>query len=91
MCRWITNYRLQIFPNPFGSEAKIRFALPKKGIVNLKIYDASGRLVETLVNGETEPGYYTLKWNAKGFPTGIYFAKFVAKDYIKKEKLILLR
>ncbi|MDI6839945.1 MAG: T9SS type A sorting domain-containing protein [bacterium] len=81
----------QSYPNPFGSEAKIRFALPKKGIVNLKIYDASGRLVETLVNGEKELGYYTVKWNAKDYPAGIYFAKFEAGYYTVTKKLIMIR
>ncbi|MDI6840363.1 MAG: T9SS type A sorting domain-containing protein [bacterium] len=55
------------------------------------MYNAAGRLVETLVNGETEPGYYRVKWDAKGFPAGIYFAKFVSGNYTKIQKLILMR
>ncbi|MDI6839604.1 MAG: alpha/beta fold hydrolase [bacterium] len=81
----------QVSPNPFGSEAKIRFGLPKKGVVSLKIYDISGRLVKTLVNSKKEPGYYNVSFDAKGLATGIYFAKFEAGGgYTKTEKLILM-
>ncbi|MDI6839304.1 MAG: hypothetical protein QMD71_00370 [bacterium] len=48
-------------------------------------------MVETTVNGEKEPEYYNVNWSTKGFPSGVYFAKFVSKDCIKAEKLILLR
>ncbi|MDI6839347.1 MAG: T9SS type A sorting domain-containing protein [bacterium] len=58
--------------------------------MSLKIYDASGRLVETLVNGSKEHGYYNMTWAAKGFPAGVYFAKFEACDYISIKKLILM-
>ncbi|MCK4352764.1 T9SS type A sorting domain-containing protein, partial [candidate division WOR-3 bacterium] len=81
----------QNYPNPFTSKTQIQFTLPRKSHVKLSIYDVSGRLVKTLVNGERKPGYYSVKWDAKEFPSGIYFAKFNAGDYKAVKKLILMR
>ncbi|MCK4351773.1 T9SS type A sorting domain-containing protein [candidate division WOR-3 bacterium] len=79
-------------PNPFTSETQIKFALPKKSRVNLNIYDVSGRLVKTLVNGTMEAGSHSVNWDAKEFPSGIYFVKLRAGDnYTSTKKLILMR
>ncbi|PIU28954.1 MAG: hypothetical protein COT09_03420 [Candidatus Hydromicrobium americanum] len=62
-----------------------------KSPVSLSIYDAAGRLVKQLVNEKRGAGYYTTNWNAKGFSSGIYFAKIKAGDWTATEKLILIR
>ena len=87
--------------NPFSQKTVISYQLPVKSKVSLGIYDVSGRVVKTLVNGNKEPGYYTANWDAQGLPAGIYFAKFCAKgtsapggvagDYSSTKKLILVR
>ncbi|MCK4353113.1 T9SS type A sorting domain-containing protein [candidate division WOR-3 bacterium] len=88
----VQNVKLfQNYPNPFHLLTTISYALPAKTNVSLKIYDISGRLVHTLINGEKDPGNHTTQWNASDSPSGIYFVKFLAGDYIQTRKLILMR
>ncbi len=59
------NYQLeQNYPNPFNPSTNIQFSLPSQQTVNLSIYDVHGRLVSTLVNGQTySPGNYRVNWD----------------------------
>ena len=70
-------------PNPFNSSTTIEFALPVTDIVNLRIYDLTGRLVDDINCGQLEAGYHHLNWNGKNrngkaVTSGIYFAKLFA-------------
>ncbi|KPK63902.1 hypothetical protein AMJ83_05510 [candidate division WOR_3 bacterium SM23_42] len=60
------------------------------------MYDAVGRLVRTLAEGVTEPGYYTVNWDGcddlgRRLPAGVYFVRFDTEDYQKIEKAVLLK
>lgn len=88
------------YPNPFNPETKIKFDLPKssiflsdpKGImVRLKIYDVSGREVETLLNNYIQPGRYEVAWNASGYASGVYFVTLSTVNFNSTRKLILLK
>ncbi|MCK4352954.1 T9SS type A sorting domain-containing protein, partial [candidate division WOR-3 bacterium] len=81
----------QNYPNPFSRKTSIQYAVGSRQYVSLKIYDVTGRLVKSLVNGERKPGYYSVNWDAKGFASGIYFVRFVAGDYKATKKLILMK
>jgi hypothetical protein len=80
----------QNYPNPFNPVTTILFALPKKSVVTLCIYDLLGRNVATLVSGELAAGYFTIKWSAN-VSSGIYFYRLQAGSYTNTKKLILLR
>ncbi len=84
------------YPNPFNPTTNIKYDLAKRVNVSLVIYDINGRIVKTLVNSEQNAGYYNITWNAtnnggKTVATGIYFLKLVAGDYVKLQKLLLLK
>jgi photosystem II stability/assembly factor-like uncharacterized protein len=85
-------------PNPFNPTTKIKFdigtPLPpfsKGGIITLKIYDALGKDVATLVNEELKPGTYKVDWNASDLPSGIYFYRLDAGSFSETRKMILLK
>ncbi|MCB9260582.1 MAG: CotH kinase family protein [Ignavibacteriales bacterium] len=59
--------------------------------VSLKIYDILGREIRTLVNKQHKPGNYQVEWNASNFPSGIYFYKLTAGNFIDIKKMILLK
>jgi hypothetical protein len=88
----IRSYALcQNYPNPFNPATTISFSLPSKSFVTLKIYDLLGREVTTLVSENLPAGNYTRQWNATGIPSGVYFYRLRAGNYIKTKKLALIR
>lgn len=87
----IQNVDFNVFPNLFAMSIIIKYQLPVESKVLLRIYNAVGRVVKTLVNRGEVAGNYSVSFDAKGLSAGIYFAKFVAGDYKKTEKLILMR
>jgi hypothetical protein len=62
---------VRICPNPVRTYATISYATPKPGHTSVKVYDTSGKLVETLYSGREHEGI--LVWNAKDAPAGTYF------------------
>jgi hypothetical protein len=83
-------------PNPTVRTMHISYQVATRSQVSLKIYDATGRLVKTIANGMSEPGYYNVLWNGHDddgckAAAGIYFVQFAADDYYKVDKAILLK
>ncbi len=81
----------QNYPNPFNPTTTIDYQLPSKTYVTLKIYDVLGREVETLVNEYQNPGNHSIKFNASGLPSGVYFCRLEAGTYHDTKKLLLLK
>jgi hypothetical protein len=81
----------QNYPNPFNPATRMNFEIPISGDVLLKIYDASGKEVATLVNERKEPGTYSVQWNASQYASGTYFAKMTAGNFISTKKLMLVK
>jgi len=81
-------------PNPFRTQTTIRYSLSAKEKTSLLIYDISGRLVTTLMNGSINPGIYSINWNGRNgrnqqVATGVYFYQLKTKDYTKTNKILL--
>jgi hypothetical protein len=70
----------QNYPNPFNPETVISYQLPRSSRVNLKIYDMLGREISTLVNEKQSAGYYSVTFDSKGLPSGIYFYRLNARS-----------
>jgi hypothetical protein len=79
----------QNYPNPFNPSTKIRFSVSKTESVSLKIYDALGREVETLISESLNPGTYEKTWNSKNLASGIYFYKLKTASNVITKKMIL--
>jgi hypothetical protein len=85
-------YKLdQNYPNPFNPVTKINFAMPKQGLVTLKVYDMVGREVATLINEVRNAGYYSADFNGMNFASGVYFYKLVANDFIDTKRMVLIK
>ena len=88
---------LQNMPNPFNPKTSIRFGLPAASQVDLKIYDAGGRLVKTLLAGETfAEGFHSVEWDGKNegasqASSGIYFYVLEAGGERLNGKMVLLK
>ena len=87
-----TNYTLfQNYPNPFNPTTNIRFALPKASNVKIIVYDAIGKEVATIVNNSLTAGTHTITWNARNLASGIYLCRIEADDFVKVNKMLLLK
>ncbi|HEY5133150.1 MAG TPA: FlgD immunoglobulin-like domain containing protein, partial [Candidatus Krumholzibacteriaceae bacterium] len=83
-------------PNPFSEATSIPFGLKHSAAVSIRIFDAAGRLVRTLVNGERPAGTYRETWDGMdssgtAAASGIYFCRFDAGGYRRTIKIVLLR
>ena len=83
-------------PNPFEGTTEIGFAVASETNVNLSVYDISGKLVRTLINGKLVPGEYRATWDGKNedghrVKSGVYFVKMTAGRFSTSRKLMLLR
>ena len=79
----------QNYPNPFNPSTTINFSIPANRFVSLKIYDIIGREIATLVNQNLSPGYYTVRWNASGYSSGVYFYQLRSGNFTQTKKLLL--
>lgn len=85
----------QNYPNPFNPTTKIGFQIPTDGNVVLSVFDNSGKLVSTILNGFKPAGYYTVDFNASGISSGIYFYKIQysanGQDLLKVMKMAVVK
>ncbi|RJP67687.1 MAG: T9SS C-terminal target domain-containing protein [Ignavibacteriales bacterium] len=93
----LTTFKLyQNYPNPFNPTTKIKYSVPSNvnhqtSNISLKVYDALGRKVATLVNEEKPAGEYEVQFDGSGLTSGIYFYQLKAGDYVETKKLILIK
>ncbi len=81
----------QNYPNPFNPTTTIKFSIVGSGQVTLKVYSLLGHEVATLVDKTMEPGVHFVSLNAQKLPSGIYFYKIIAGDFVKIRKMTLLK
>ncbi len=81
--------QFSIYPNPAEDESAIQITLPGLTRVILKVYDESGKEIETLCNDYLTQGDHSIPFIAAHFATGIYIVKMTTDMEIKSEKLIV--
>jgi len=87
-----TEYRLeQNYPNPFNPSTTIRFSLPLREQVILKVFDALGREVTTLVDKQMEAGEYSVVFNTSGLSSGVYFYRLKAGNFVEQKKMVFVK
>ncbi len=81
----------QNYPNPFNPSTLIRYQIPLKELVTIKVYDILGKEVETLVNDIQDPGYYEVKFDGFNLSSGIYFYRVKAGNFSDVKKMMLIK
>jgi len=80
------------YPNPFNPSTKIEYSIPTSGFVTLRVYDAIGRNVQTLISEYQEANYYSVIFDASNLSSGIYFYRLkVGKNFVDTKKMLYLR
>lgn len=86
----------QNYPNPFNPTTKIKYTIPSNvkqemSHITLKVYDALGIEIATLVNEEKAGGSYEVDFYAAGLSSGVYFYKLMTENFSETKKMLLLR
>jgi hypothetical protein len=81
----------QNYPNPFNPSTVVGYQIPVRGHMTLKVYDAAGRVVTVLANGERGAGRYTVTWDASDLPSGVYFCRLTMEGFTQTRKMLLIR
>ena len=90
----------QNYPNPFNPETKIRFNIPPfnpplvkvgSGMVTLKIYDITGKEIQTLVNEQLQPGSYEVTFDGSDLPSGVYFYRLTTEGFSETKKMVIMK
>jgi hypothetical protein len=81
----------QNYPNPFNPSTMIRFALPERQTVTLRVFNLLGEEVATIVNETLGAGEHVVEFNAKGLATGMYLYKLQAGSMTQTKRMLLVR
>jgi protocatechuate 3,4-dioxygenase beta subunit len=86
----------QNYPNPFNPETSIKYHLPIQTTVTLRIYNALGQEIRTLVNALQDAGVYSATWdgkdnNGRQLATGLYLFRLEAGDFVMTRKMAMVR
>jgi len=86
----------QNYPNPFNPVTKLRYAIPKNGLVTITIYDMLSRQVKTLINQTQNAGYKSVIWDAtndygKPVSAGVYLYQIRAGEFVQTKKMVVLK
>lgn len=83
-------------PNPFSSSTTIAYTVPVNTPVELEVVDVLGNVVKTLVSGEVQSGYKTIRWDGtdnsgKPVANGTYVCRLKAGDRVEVKRMSLVR
>lgn len=78
---------VQTFPNPVVDRASFQFQLPQGGHAELTVFDANGRIVDTVLDAQLSAGSHTIDWNAPQ-TAGTYYYRLQAGDLATTGRLV---
>lgn len=81
----------QNYPNPFNPETEIRFSIPAQGNVLFEIYNIYGELIQVPVNRMLPAGGHSVRFNAAGLATGVYYSRLTASGQTAVRKMLYLK
>ncbi len=85
------NFLSQNYPNPFNPTTTINFGLTEQQEVKLEVFDYTGRLVSTLLQGVQSAGSYEVPFDASGLASGMYLYKLKTKNGVFYNKMLLIK
>jgi len=81
----------QNYPNPFNPVTTIQYDIPEAGEMRLDVYNILGERVATLAQGNHHVGRYTIRWDAAGMSSGMYFYRISSAKFTATKKLVLMK
>ncbi len=80
----------QNYPNPFNGSTTIRFGLPARQQVSLRVYNMLGRMIRVLAERSFEAGNHTLTFESGDLPSGLYFYRLKTGSFISVRKMVII-
>jgi hypothetical protein len=81
----------QNFPNPFNPSTTIKFSLPEKSIVAIKVFNLLGEEVSKIVDDEFSAGIHQVEYNASNLPSGVYYYKMETPKFTQIRKMAVIK
>ncbi len=81
----------QNYPNPFNPVTVIKYSIPVKQFVELKIFNVLGNEIAKLVSEEKDAGSYSVSFNAADFSSGVYYYKLTSGSFTSSKKMVLIK
>ncbi len=81
----------QNYPNPFNPATTLSFALPKAQRVRLTVYDARGRMIAELADGQFAAGEHRVLFFGADLPSGVYFYELCGETFSRTRKMLLMK
>jgi predicted peptidase len=81
----------QNYPNPFNASTTIRFVIPRKQRVTLKVFDLLGREAATLEDGILPAGGHSAAFDASGLASGVYVARLESGGFTDRKKVVVIK
>jgi hypothetical protein len=79
------------YPNPFNPVTTIEYTIPKSGLVALNVYNITGKLMATIINGHSTAGKHTVLYDGSMLPSGTYFYQFRFGGVYQTKKMMLIK
>ncbi|MDZ7377807.1 MAG: T9SS type A sorting domain-containing protein [candidate division KSB1 bacterium] len=82
---------LQVYPNPFNADTRLRFELAERQAVRLKVLNARGEVVQVLLDGVLEAGPHEMRFSSEQLATGVYLIQLRGQKLLATTKVVLLK
>ncbi|MCF8373216.1 MAG: T9SS type A sorting domain-containing protein [Bacteroidales bacterium] len=81
----------QNMPNPFNATTEIKFSIPEDAQVNISVYDVLGNRIAEIVSRGFEAGEHIVQFDASELPSGNYFYKMIANDFVSTKPMHIVK
>jgi len=81
----------QNYPNPFNAQTEIEYMVPYESHVKITVFNLLGQTTQTLVDQDQPAGIHQVVWDASDAPTGVYFYRIEAPEFVQTRKMTLVK
>jgi hypothetical protein len=79
------------YPNPFNPSTTINYSISQSSYVVINIFNTLGQHITSLVNAKEERGDYSVLWEPKNLPSGVYYYRLEINGFSHVKKMIYMK